>query len=295
MIGIVPYQCGSRAAERRLDMLLITGATGNVGAELVRALIDAGEQVRALTRADRADGLPAGAEAVTGDLNRPDSLSEALAGVRGVFLLPGYEDMDGVLAALRDAGVERVVLLSGSSAATGDTSNAVTAYMMRSETAVKESGVPWTILRPFGFMSNALRWRDQLREGDVVREPFANVAVAVIDPFDLAAVAATALRSEGHEGRTHVLTGPEALLPADRVRILGTVLGRELRLEALSDAVARAKMSAEMPAEYVDAFFDFYVDGNLDESQVQPTVEHVLGREPRSFEQWAAAHADAFR
>jgi uncharacterized protein YbjT (DUF2867 family) len=164
MIGIVPYQCGSRAAERRLDMLLITGATGNVGAELVRALIDAGEQVRALTRADRADGLPAGAEAVTGDLNRPDSLSEALAGVRGVFLLPGYEDMDGVLAALRDAGVERVVLLSGSSAATGDTSNAVTAYMMRSEAAVKQSGVPWTILRPFGFMSSALRWRDQLRD-----------------------------------------------------------------------------------------------------------------------------------
>jgi uncharacterized protein YbjT (DUF2867 family) len=274
-------------------MLLVTGATGNVGAEVVRALIDAGEPVRALTRS--AGALPAGVEAVTGDLNRPDSLADALAGVRGVFLLPGYEDMDGVLAAIRAAGVERVVLLSGSSAATGDTSNAVTAYMMRSEAAVKESGLAWTILRPFGFMSNALRWLDQLREGDVVREPFADVPVAVIDPGDIAAVAASALQADGHEGRTYVLSGPKALLPADRVAILGAAIGRALRLEALSDADARAKMSAEMPAEYVDAFFDFYVDGNLDESQVQPTVQEILGRAPRTFEQWVAAHADAFR
>jgi uncharacterized protein YbjT (DUF2867 family) len=249
--------------------------------------------VRALTRSARA--LPAGVEAVTGDLNRPDSLSGALAGVRGVFLLSGYEDMDGVLAAMRDAGVERVVLLSGSSAASGDTSNAVTAYMLRSEAAVKGSGIAWTILRPFAFMSNALRWRDQLRAGDVVREPFANVPVAVLDPQDIGEVAASALRTEGHEGRTYVLSGPEALLPADRLRILGAALGRELRLEALSDADARAKMSDEMPAEYVDAFFDFYVDGNLDESQIQPTVEELLGRAPPSFEPWAAAHADAFR
>jgi uncharacterized protein YbjT (DUF2867 family) len=276
-------------------MLLVTGATGNVGAEVVRALADAGETVRALTRSDRPSTLPAGVEAVAGDLDRPDSLSEALAGVRGVFLLPGYEDMDGLMAEIRRAGVERVVLLSGSSAQSGDTSNAVTAYMMRSEAAVNESGVPWTILRSFGFMSNALRWLDQLRDGDLVREPFANVPVAVIDPYDIAAVAATALRAAGHEGRTYLLSGPEPLLPADRVRILGAALGRELRFEALSDADAQAKMSAEMPAAYVDAFFDFYVDGNLDESHVQPTVEEVLGRGPRTFEQWAAAHGDAFR
>jgi uncharacterized protein YbjT (DUF2867 family) len=276
-------------------MFLVTGATGNVGAEVVRALTDSGEQVRALTRSDSSSRLPASVEAVAGDLNRPDSLAPALAGVRGVFLLPGYEDMDGTLAAIRAAGVERVVLLSGSSAATGDTTNAVTAYMMRSEAAVTQSGVAWTILRPFGFMSNALRWRDQLRAGDVISEPFADVPVAVIDPHDLGAVAATALRVDGHEGRTYVLSGPQALLPADRVRILGAALGRDLRLQPQSNADARAQMSAAMPAEYVDAFFDFYVDGALDESQVQPAVQEVLGREPRSFEQWAAAHADAFR
>jgi uncharacterized protein YbjT (DUF2867 family) len=143
-------------------------------------------------------------------------------------------------------------------------------------------------------MSNALRWRDQLKAGDVVVEPFANVRVAVIDPHDIAAVAARALLDDGHEGRSYVLSGPQALLPADRVRLLGAALGRELRFEAQSDAEARAQMSAQMPVEYVDAFFDFYVDGSLDESQVQPTVEEVIGRAPRSFEQWAAEHADAF-
>jgi uncharacterized protein YbjT (DUF2867 family) len=276
-------------------MFLVTGAAGNVGAEVVRALTAADQRVRALVRSGRPAGLPPGVEAVAGDLNRPDSLAEALAGVRGAFLLPGYEDMKGVLAEVRGAGVERVVLLSGSSAASGDSSNAVSAYMIRSEDAVRESGVPFTILRPFGFMSNALRWRDQLEAGDVVREPFADVAVAVVDPADIGAVAATALLADGHEGRIHVVSGPQALRPADRVGILGAALGRELRLEALSDDEARTQMSAQMPVEYVDAFFDFYVEGSLDESQVQPTVREVLGREPRTFEQWVAAHADAFR
>ena len=98
-------------------MLLVTGATGNVGAEVVNALAAANQEVRALVRSATAPGLPPGVDTVSGDLNRPESLPGALAGVRGVFLLPGYADMEGLLAEVRAAGVERVVLLSGSSAA----------------------------------------------------------------------------------------------------------------------------------------------------------------------------------
>jgi uncharacterized protein YbjT (DUF2867 family) len=128
----------------------------------------------------------------------------------------------------------------------------------------------------------------------VVRAPFADVPVATIDPHDVAAVSARALTSSDHEGRSYRLSGPDSLLPADRVRMLGEVLGRELRFEGQSDVEAREEMLASMPAEYVDGFFSFFADGELDESEVRDTVERLTGRRPRSFEQWASAHADAF-
>src|SRR5919106_884224 len=96
-------------------------------------------------------------------------------------------------------------------------------------------------------MSNALRWIPQLRAGDVVREPFADARVATIDPYDVAAVSAEALTAPGHEGRSYRLSGPESLLPADRVRVLARVLERELRFEAQPDEEARAEMSRAMP------------------------------------------------
>jgi uncharacterized protein YbjT (DUF2867 family) len=234
-------------------------------------------------------------EHVSGDLDRPESLAPALRGARGLFLLPGYRDMPGILEQARRAGVERVVLLSGGSAGSGDMSNAITRYMVVSERAVRESGLSWTILRPTAFMSNALRWLPQIKAGDVVRLPFAGVRTATVDPFDIAAVAVRALLSDGHEGRVHTPTGPESLLPADQVRILGAVLGRDLRFEAQPDDEAREEMSRSTPPEYVEAFFDFYVKGSLDESVVTSTVEEVTGRPPHTFEQWAVAHADAFR
>ena len=275
-------------------MILVSGATGHVGGELVTTLLDSGTPVRALTR-DAVAVLPAGAERVVGDLDRPESLADALTGIDGVFLLSGYQDMPGLLAAARTAGVQRVALLSGASAASGDLSNAVSRYMIESESAVRESGLAWTILRPFAFMSNAFQLAEQIRAGDVVRAAFGGVRAATIDPRDIAAVAALALLSPGHEDQVHTLTGGESLLPAERVSILGDVLDRRLVFEAQSDDEARAEMSAAMPARYVDAFVNFYVDGALDESPVLPTVRELLGRPPRTFRDWAVEHADRFR
>jgi uncharacterized protein YbjT (DUF2867 family) len=274
-------------------MILVTGATGNVGGELARALVDAGENVRGLTR-DARRTAPLGVELVTGDLDRPQTLSAPLHGVRGVFLLAGYRDLPGALAAARRAGVERVVLMTSGAAAGGDMSNAVERDQLVSEAAVRESGIAWTILRPSGFHSNALRWLPQLQAGDTVRAPFADVPIASIDPFDIAAVAAQALTRAGHEGRVHRLTGPQSLIPAEQVGVLGAVLSRRLRFEPQSDADARADLSRLMPGEYVDALFDFFVHGAYDDSQVLPAVEELTGRRPRTFEQWAARHADAF-
>ncbi len=274
-------------------MILVTGATGNAGGATVEALAASGEPVRAVSREER--DWPDGVEGATGDLNRAESLVPALAGAEAVFLMSGYEGMEDLLAAAREAGVRRVVLLSSSSVPAGDMDNAMTRYHVVSERAVRDSGLDWTMLQPNSFMTNTLQWAPQLREGDVVSAPFADVAVATIDPADIGAVAAAALSRPGHEGQSYRLSGPESLLPADRLRILAGVLDRDLRLDPQSEQAAREEMSASMPAEYVDALMSFFADGKLDESEVLPTVAEVLGREPGSFESWATANADAFR
>jgi uncharacterized protein YbjT (DUF2867 family) len=277
-------------------LILVSGATGNVGAELARVLAGGAEQVRALVGcdADRAT-LRAGVDAFVGDLNRSETLVGAVDGVSAMRLLSGHEGMNRLLADARRGRVERVVLQSSSAVPSGDMSNAVARYHILSERAVRDSGRAWTFLQPNSFVSNTLQWIPQLRAGDLAHAPFADVPVATIDPHHVAAVSARALTSSDHEGRSYRLSGPDSLLPADRVRMLGEVLGRELRFEGQSDVEAREEMLASMPAEYVDAFFSFFADGELDESEVRDTVERVTGRRPRSFEQWASAHADAFR
>lgn len=277
-------------------MILVTGATGNVGTELVRTLLAGGHPVRALVHDEsRQAAVPNGADAKVGDLNRPDSLDAALAGgVTAVHLLAGYAGLPEALERMRRAGVERVTLQSSSAVPSGDLTNAVARYHIESEAAIRSSGIAWTFLQPNGFMSNALEWAAQLRRDDVVTAPFAGVRTAQVDPLDIAAVAAAALTTDAHEGRSYRLSGPEALLAADRVAILGQVLGRDLRFEPQPDEAAYADMRARMPKEYADAFFSFFVDGTLDESEVLPTVEEVTGRPPRTFRAWAEAHADAF-
>jgi uncharacterized protein YbjT (DUF2867 family) len=276
-------------------MILVFGATGNVGGAVVRELATAGSKARAVVRDPRRATMPPGVEVVVGDLRETGNLRSALAGVDAAFLLSGYDGIDGLVPELSAAGVERVVLLSSSAAPSGDLSNAVARYHLVSEQAVRESGVAWTFLRPNSFMTNTFQWLPQLGEGDLVRAPFANVAIATIDPADIAAVAARALLSPGLEGCSLRLSGPEALRPADRVRVLAAVLDRGLRFEAVPDEVAREEMSGSMPAGYVEAFFSFFVDGTIDETTVHPTVRQVLGREPRSFAEWVADHEDRFR
>lgn len=264
-------------------MILVTGATGNIGGAVVEALRAAGAPVRAVSRSGR-DGT------VKADLN--DASTIPLDGVEAMFFMSGYAPE--LFTAAREAGVQRAVLLSGSSADGGDRANAISRYMMDSEDALKASGLAYTILRPNFFFSNTFQWLPQLRDGDVIRECFPGAASSGIDPADVGAVAAAALTSDGHAGETYRLTGPEVLHHADRVRLLGEALNRPLTFEPYSDDEARVELSKTMPPEYVDGFMAFYVTGTLDESQVLPTVEEITGRPPRSFAQWAAEHAAAF-
>jgi uncharacterized protein YbjT (DUF2867 family) len=273
-------------------MILITGATGNIGGATLEALAAQGHPVRVLSRSERT--WPEGVEGVTGDLEDPESLVRAADGVEAVFLLSGYSGTERLLDALRAEGTTRAVLLSSSSAPSGDETNAVARYHIESERMVRDSGLEWTMLQPNSFMANALQWVPQLAAGDVVRGPFGSVPVAAVDPADVGAVAALALTEPGHAGKAYRLSGPEALLPAEQVAILGRVLGRDLRWEGWSDEQARTELESQMPTPYVDAFFAFFVGGLIDETTVQPTVPALLGRRARSFEAWAREQSGAF-
>lgn len=274
-------------------MILVTGATGNVGGELVGALAARGEAVRAVARRPDAAALPAPVEVAAADLGAPASLGAALEGVRRVFLLGNLATPD-LLAVLRDSGVAHVVLLTSRCVVAGKPDNAITRMWLDAEGAVRASGLAWTILRPSGFHSNALRWLPQLRDGDVVRAPWPDVPIASIDPADIAAVAAIALTESGHEGTAPALSGPQSLTPGDQVATLAAVLGRPLRYEPLADDDARAAMAGDTPAPFVDALFRFFTDGEYDDAPVVDTVRAITGREPRTFDEWARAHAAAF-
>lgn len=275
-------------------MIVVTGATGNVGGELVGALSSRGEHVRAVVRDPQRASLPAGVEVVHGDLELPESLTSSLAGARAVFLLGGWGDMAGLVGQIGRVGIEHVVLLTSRCVIGGKDDNPITRMWLDSEAAIRASGVEWTILRPSSFHTNALRWLPQLREGDVVQAPWPQVAIASIDPADIAAVAAIALTEPGHRHVAYALSGPEPLTPGHQVATLAEVLQRPLRYEPLSDVTARARMAADTPAPFIDAFFRFYSDNEFDDSAVLDTVERITGRPPRTFLNWARTHTPAF-
>jgi uncharacterized protein YbjT (DUF2867 family) len=266
--------------------VLVMGATGNVGSQVVAGLRERGTPVRAVSRRERP--WPDGVEGFVGDPNVEHGLDEALDGVEAIFMMSGYAAEAGLLEAL---GAAHVVLLSASSATLGDTGNAMAAMHLGSERAVSASGSSWTFLRPCSLQSNVLRWSDQLAEGDVVRAPFGDVAPAMIDPADIGAVAALALTTPGHEGQTYRLSGPASLSPPDQVALLGEVLGRELVFRPMTDDEAREQMGSP----YGDAAVEIFRGHPELETEVQGTVERLLGRPPGSLTDWLRRNAERFQ
>jgi uncharacterized protein YbjT (DUF2867 family) len=272
--------------------IVVTGATGTVGRGIVNALVEAGQDVRALTRDPQRASFPAGVEVVQGDLTDPASLEGAFDGAEALHLItfagtgfgpaPLAHGQEIVDMAVR-AGVKRITVLRGID------SESV-------EAAVMDSGLAWTVLVPVEFMSNALNWAGQITATGAVREPFADRLSAMVHEADIAAVATVALAEDGHGGQTYMITGPEVLTLADKVAAIGAAIGREVELVELTEEQARAEWAqAGLPPHVIDFLVD--VLGNTPELgyTVAPTVQEVTGRPARTFVQWAVEHADAFR
>ncbi|MEU4222654.1 NAD(P)H-binding protein [Nonomuraea sp. NPDC026600] len=274
-------------------MILVTGGTGNVGANVVRQLLDAGEKVRVITRDPGDRSFPDGVEVVPGDLTRPDTLTEALSGVEQAFLFPVFNAVDGFLDAARKTDLRHVVLLS-SSTVTFPTPGWIGEQHLRLERAVEASGLPWTFVRPGAFMTNDLVWAPQIAGGGVVRGVYGSAALAPIDPRDIAAVAAHALLDR-RAGEAYLLTGPQSLTQIDRLRIIAETIGRPLRFEEQPrEEFLEQMLHHGMPAPVIAELIDGLAARVGKTEQVLPTVEEVTGRPAFTYAQWVAHRAADF-
>jgi uncharacterized protein YbjT (DUF2867 family) len=272
-------------------MILVTGATGNVGRHVVDALVDAGAEVRALSRDPGTAGLPKSVEVAETDALRLD-------GVTALFLHPAMvrKGAGALLKKAADEGVRRIVALSSAAALDDDPGNAIAVHHRTLEQEIEESGLQWTFVRPGAFASNTLQWAEQIRSSGVVRAPYGRAGIAPVDERDIADVAARALLNDDLVGARPVLTGPESVTQIEQVRLIGEAIGRPLRFEEITPEVAREKMvGGHMPPAAADTLLRMMADFEDRPAEVSPAVEQITGRPPRTFAHWAADHAGDFR
>lgn len=277
--------------------VLVTGATGNVGRQVVSQLLDTGAAVRALVRDPDSADLPDSVEVVRGDLSAPDTLNACLDGVESVFLVWPFtlpeasaEIAPAVVSAI-SRHAHRIVYLSADAAAENPDS-----FWAAIERLVEQSGLEWILLRPTGFAANTLMWADQIRVSAVVRWPYGEAARSLIHERDIAAVAVRALVEDGHDSAKYVLTGPGTLTQVEQVHAIGEAIGRPVLWEELSREAARQELLAAFgDASFADGALDAWAEFVTRPERVTSTVEEVTGTPARTFRQWATDHAGDFR
>jgi uncharacterized protein YbjT (DUF2867 family) len=262
-------------------MILVTGATGNVGREVATALSRAGEAVR--TTARHGGDLRA-------DLTDPASLQAALDGVDSVFLIwpgpavPGIEDAVATITAT----ARKVVYLSATAAEHG--------FWGTVEKAVEASGADWVFLRAGGFATNTLGWAPMIRAEGVVRWAYGSASRSLIHERDLADVAVRALLGDDLDGQRPVLTGPANVTQEDQVRLIGAAIGRPLRWVEEPSGVFRQRLIAEWGDErFVDSSLAYWASLAGRGEPVTEAVAEITGHPARSFAEWARDHVADFR
>ena len=279
-------------------MILITGATGHIGKELIPLLLKSGQSIRVLVRDERKVAhLDPCIERAIGDLNDPASLTSAVKGVERVFLVTFETQQDiNVLKAAKGAGVNSLVKLS--------TLEASHPYLMvggwhrEKEELIEASGLGWTFLRPGMFMPNSIEWwAETVKTQGRVYFPGGKGQVAPVAPRDVAAVASVALTQPGHGGQIYELTGPELLTIDDMAQIIGIVLGKPVKYVNVPMFAARLQMLMfGMDRILVKALMQVASELRSNKSAIRTeTVEQVMGRPAQTFEAWCRENISAFQ
>ncbi|WP_327100172.1 NAD(P)H-binding protein [Nocardia vinacea] len=280
-------------------MIVVTGGTGNIGRELVGELAARGAEFRVLVRDPARAADPGGGELIVGDLDDPATLAPAFDGAEALFLLvPGIglaHTVDAVNAA-RAAGVGHIVQLSSFNAM-GDPVPAMGRWHVERERVVAESGIPVTVLRPGGFMTNALAWAQTIRSGGTVLDPTGPGRYAPIDPADIAAVAAEVLTGDGHHGMTYTLTGAETCTVAEQVATIARTIGRAIDVHeaATPQEALESRYPGGAPPALAAAIIEGFELMRADTVGFRTdTVRELLGRSPRTFAEWCVRNSHAF-
>jgi uncharacterized protein YbjT (DUF2867 family) len=279
---------------------LITGSTGNIGRPLVEQLHRQGHEVRALVRdASRADLLPDGVDIAVGDLDDADSVIAALRDVEAVFLLhagPGITQTQTVIDAARSAEVNRVVLLSSIGARLIPIGGLIQQTLAAREDLLRKSGLDVTYLRPNGLMSNALSWADGIRANSRVIDATDPGRQPVVDPADVARVAALMLTEDGHVGHGYILNGPDALTAREQTAILSDVLGRTIEfIDVTPGQLATDSIERGTPAPLAEAMKslnELFRAGRA--GVIADDIENLTGIAPGSFRDWSESHVNQF-
>jgi uncharacterized protein YbjT (DUF2867 family) len=282
--------------------IFVSGATGNIGGEVVRRLLQRGASVRAGVRSERSAAAleQLGAEAVVVDLRGTESIRAALAGVeRALSISPLAPDQAelGVkfVEAARLAGVGYVVRVSSLGAGSPDIT--LNEWHREAEAALEASGIPYTLVRPTFFMQNYLAFAAAtVRAEDAFYLPHGDGAISSIDARDIASVVTTLLTRDGHDGVAYELTGPEALTNHDVAGILSRSTGRTIDyVDVPDDAARRSMVGLGLPARVVDGLLELAAVIRAGQrAAVTPAVEQITGEPPLSFERFVTDHLDRF-
>ncbi|WZO95739.1 SDR family oxidoreductase [Isosphaeraceae bacterium EP7] len=283
-------------------MILVTGATGSVGGEVLKRLSAKGERVRAVTRDRRKVcdlDLP-GVEWIEGDFDRPETMEAACSGADRAFLLTSSSDRAeaqqvAFAVSAGRAGVGHLVKLSQLGAEL-DSPGRFQRYHAAVEAAIRESGLAFTFLRPNLFMQGLLKFRTMIAAQGLFFMAAGDSRVSMIDVRDVADVAVAALTEAGHEGKTYNLTGPEALTHDEMGERLSAAVGRKIAFVNLEpEAMRQALMGVGLPDWQVGGLSEEYAMYRAGEAAaVETGVRDALGREPRNFDTFARDYAPMF-
>jgi uncharacterized protein YbjT (DUF2867 family) len=280
-----------------MKRILVTGATGTIGREVIAQLQGTGTEIRALTRDPDCARLPRDVAAVRGDLTAPESLDAALHDADAVFLVwtAAADSLPGAIAKIAQHARHVVLLTSPHQTPHPffQQPNPMAQMHRNMEQLIRESGIAWTFLRPGMFAANALGWwAARIREQNVVRWPYADAATAPIDERDVGAVAVRALLDDAHRDAEYMITGPQSLTQREQVQIIGDVIGRDVRFEEITPDEARRELG--FPPGAMSMLLNAWSAAVGLPAYVTTTVARLTGKPARTFAEWAGNHKQSF-